>query len=364
MPLLLPTPQVTPLRSLSPSRYKGMRECLLREALSYVQAKSYIPSSPKGALGSVIHKLIEEASKGEVEPDKEACRKRWDELIMQAEKKLPLFQVPLSRSCGEYAVLKASSILAAVRNYSAPKPPGTLPWNRLYGQELEFQTKDHTLRGRIDDVLASESGPVIRDYKTGSILDPESLEVKEDYKMQLKLYSAIYADQTGIWPVKAELISIEGRSFEVTIDSGECAALADEAKSYLEESNRLLAQIQNGVRPPEDAAKPSPRACWFCPYRPCCAAYTNVPKENTPDNPKWPHDIWGTVDSKADGPNGKWIAKLTRDSVSIVIRRLSKNRYDDYNSFVTGSIAAFYSLKLENAPNTFQEGPSTVLLVS
>lgn len=51
--------------------------------------------------------------------------------------------------------------------------------------------------GFIDSVQRSAAGPIIRDYKTGSV-HGESAAVKPEYATQLKLYAALYAEQYGI----------------------------------------------------------------------------------------------------------------------------------------------------------------------
>ena len=347
-----------PFQAISPSRYAGMKDCLLREALANAKTEPKLPSSPKGAIGSISHRLIEESSKGQVGPERRSFELRWDELVANAENHLPTFQRPLSKSCAEFGIARSRAVRAAERCHNTLGRVLGQGRNKAYGAELDFQTRDGFLRGRIDLVIPSEKGPVIQDFKTGEILDSETNEIKQAYDLQLKLYAAIYADSTNVWPDRAELISIDGHSFSVEIDKGECLRLLDQARAFFHSSNSLLERIVRGVIPASDAARPSPQACRYCSYRPYCSTYLGH-EQNPNEEGAWPHDIIGTIDSVRQGPNDRLICSVKdRKGETNVIRRLTKLRYPP---LLLGSAVGFFSVKRENAPQTYREGASTAV---
>lgn len=366
----LPFPGVKPLKSMSPSRYQGVSECLLREALA-VCSSPYIPPSPVAAMGNVSHRIVEEASRGAVGPERVSFEARWSELIQDTEKKLSgsiltQFQVPLTKSCPDFFVRKAVTMRAAARNYKPPLAYQDSGKPRRAGAEVTLATLDGKLRARIDYIERVNTDVVIRDYKTGAITDPDcDGAIKRDYQKQLKLYSAIFAEVTGEWPIRAELVPMAGPSLGIEVDPAECSALATEARRCLEESNALLNRIVGGESE-VIAAKPSPVACRFCSFRPCCAAYHEVrietPVSEDSLDEQWPNDIWGTIVSVKLGPENRWIVEiLTKNGTHAIARRMTASRYQDFGSLALGTPISVYSLKKENAPHVFKEGPSTAL---
>src|SRR5690606_15664843 len=117
--------------------------------------------------------------------------------------------------------------------------------NRLdTGFERWVQTRDGMIGGKVDHVLHTKDGVVLRDYKTGLILEGNSPDghklVKESYQVQLKLYAALYHATHGVWPIALEVIPIVGTPQIVPFQSAECEHLLSEAHALMEDVNRLI----------------------------------------------------------------------------------------------------------------------------
>ena len=58
------TPRIEALKTISPSRFTALQECALREVWAASQTPQLLPSSPSARLGSIIHRLLQEAGEG------------------------------------------------------------------------------------------------------------------------------------------------------------------------------------------------------------------------------------------------------------------------------------------------------------
>lgn len=72
------------------------------------------------------------------------------------------------------------------------RAPGTEV--QLEQEHVGFEGK---LRGRPDIVRKTADGTAIEDYKTGSLYEAESGELKEGYRLQLLLYAALAEEGGG-----------------------------------------------------------------------------------------------------------------------------------------------------------------------
>ena len=187
------------------------------------------------AWGSVIHQLLEEAGRGRFSPDDaSSIEDRWRALVDEAESTmfsshLERHLVPLDESIPDFEVRRiqaherALQLSAGVR---IARP--SLAGNREYGFELPVWSTDGLVRGQIDAVIPSDHGPVVRDYKSGAVLErgPSPAPVKESYAIQLRLYAALYASTTGMWPSRLEIVPILGEAQAVEFDEETCASLS------------------------------------------------------------------------------------------------------------------------------------------
>ena len=135
--------------------------------------------------------------------------------------------------------------------------------------EQEGQAFGGMLRGRPDVVRSDERGGVIEDYKTGSLYEAGTEEVKAAYRMQLLLYAVLERNRSGLWPRSARLIPLEGEPETLEIDPAEAEALANEVVSALKAYNEHVAE----GTPPEELASAAPDHCRFCAFSVRCPAF-------------------------------------------------------------------------------------------
>jgi hypothetical protein len=273
--------------------------------------------------------------------------------------------VPLSKSVRNYDVdvLRAISKVKEIvlrRRYRGPaelgRPAGC-------GFELWVHTPDEKVCGYVDHAYRDEVGIVIRDYKSGYIVEPTddgTSLVKEDFVVQLRLYAALYSMTFNQWPAKLELTPIQGESVIVPFDPAECMTLLNEAKALWDEINSAVLHTQEEHLSPANLASPSPETCRHCGYRPICSAYLHSDK-SAPDA-GWPSDVWGTIEKIQPLMNGQLAVVLQTGGKVIVIRGLSPNgRHPALRSAVPGQRLALFNLQKSFPVGGWHEGPYTTV---
>ena len=134
--------------------------------------------------------------------------------------------VPGRTGCARYSTRADSRGASRIRRRLGAAP----------GCELWVETNDKTVGGLIDSAYLDGSDVVLQDYKTGVVLEARQgggEDVKEAYKVQLRMYAALYHEKTGVRPDRLEVISPAGGVFGITFSQGECVALIGEARDTL-----------------------------------------------------------------------------------------------------------------------------------
>jgi hypothetical protein len=367
---------LAPLKRISPSRFQSLKECALRELWAVGGPPNQLPAAPAARLGSAIHRLLEEAGKGLFrEGGRTAIEKRWDGLVGEAESVmqaswLERHFLPLKNAVSDFEVRKLRAIQLAqeiTESFPAAQvPPGG---QGPRGTEVWVSTPDGLAGGYIDQVEASPAGPVLRDYKSGHILEEGASAqgakvVKEAYEVQLKLYAAIYASTTGVWPARLELVPLQGPVREVAFTASECQELVRQAREAIVAINAIL---RNNAQEAAETmlAAPSPAACRYCLFRPSCAAYKRAREHAVPEQ-TWPDDLWGTVREKRVLGNGKVLLAIqptTRCLPLATVRGLSPNpdRHPALPNLQVGNPVAVFGLKGGEQGATFRESAWTVI---
>jgi hypothetical protein len=297
-----------------------------------------------------------------------AIEQRWDELLKEAETVasenwLNRNLLPLSSVVPDFEVRKIQAVTAALSLAAieaAAETDLTAEPNRALGSEVPVATPDGQASGRIDAVFPTEQGPVIRDYKSGSIYEQsgQAAALKTEYATQLKLYAAIYEAMTGVWPVRLEVVPIAGAPESVPFTKDECRQLLQRALQVREEINAIVTSPTPLGARVEQLAKPNPSVCVFCGYRPYCTPYARA---QTPDA-DWPLDIHGKlVDLRVLGNGRRMITVAVRDT-TIHIRGIdsSRERHPALDSAVLGESIGCYNLRRAGGPTSFSEGLFTV----
>ena len=366
---LPPVPRLEEIARVSPSRFVALTTCALHEALAANQVPPSLPRSPLARLGTVIHKLLEDAAAGRLSSDEE-IQARWDELVGKQESQmsetwLERHFAPLRTSIGSYderrlqALARAAELASAAEKHGTNH--GTRDRERAYGTELWVQNAAGDIGGSIDAVIPSSSGPVIRDYKSGSIRGDDGA-LKPEYAAQLKLYAAAYAEDKGAWPTVLELVTLTGEPHEVPFSRPECQALLEHASNTLSEVNAHLADAGDDVTAAQYAlASPSTDACRFCEFRPSCQPYHDSVSAHQ-GLEQWPGDAWGIVVERKSLLNGKDLLRLALHGDERRIRGITRDatRQPALALMEEGTPAEAFNLRVLG-PRSFEERSSTVL---
>jgi hypothetical protein len=231
---------------------------------------------------------------------------------------------------------------------------------------LPVSSPDGLVRGRIDAVLPSADGPVIRDYKSGAIFESRlghSPALKADHEAQLRLYAALYATSRGKWPARLEVVPTAGLAHAVDFDKETCLGLLDQARDTLREVNRVVA----GATDTPDSlqaqlATPSPANCAHCPYRPACNPYRRTAAAAQPGS-GWPKDVWGRVEDVRQLGNSKFMIAVPMRDYRVRIRGLTPaaGRHPALAGLHQGDSVAVYNLKSSGSEETLLESQFTVI---
>ena len=363
---------------MSPSRYTAMHACLLREVWSASGNEPLLPSSPLAELGSVIHRLLEVAGRGQLDGGQNgSVNATWGGLISQAEKRMALsalrqHQVPLSRSIPDFEVRKLRACRRAAeiahdafraddsRSKQSPQPTGF---------ELWVESDDGQVGGYIDRVTMTKKGVVLSDYKSGSVLesgiDGDPGELKRAYKVQLKLYAALYRLKYGAWPIRLEVVPLQGNPIEVVFDPEDAEHLLAEAIAFLHSANERIVQVKNGSAVSTVLASPRAMHCRFCLFRPACRAYWIAKRQESEG--RWPVDVLGIIKEMTRLRNGKVCMRVTEAdspaSSCITVRNLTDcaNRHPLLHNTSAGTQVAIYGLKYDYRSDDYAETQNTVI---
>jgi hypothetical protein len=239
---------------------------------------------------------------------KERAYEEWDRLVADAELRmsaswLDRHHVPLRQTYRNYAVRRiqtcerASALAASLEKAE----PSASPGRRRRECEAWIETSDGRVCGYVDVIERNPDAVLLRDYKSGSIEEaveqPAVVRVKESYRVQMMLYAAVIREREGVWPLRAELESLDGSSVAViALEPSECLVLLAEAKRLLAATNGCVdAILQDPIRDLRPLAKPGEEQCRYCEFRPVCAAYWDVRQRNVGE---WPDDVRGIVRRK------------------------------------------------------------------
>lgn len=277
--------------SFTPSRLAAGERCLLRTILDSTPGVPTLRSHPLAELGSVFHALLERCVKGQVDrrgtPGEDAAT-ALDELLDQADAGL------VQRDGQDAARLrevlprmtfrrKRRLVLELAERYlSSARSPGTagggsgklravdLPVRGTWA-EVDFDVPALRLRGRADMVERDGGVAVVRDLKTGRVLDADG-QVLPHIERQLRLYGLM---ASAVWPASKIRLAVDhGEEREVSFGDADQV----EAMSWLQAT---LARVPAGCTFEADALAMPGDGCVGCPFRHVCGAYR-----------AWAPDIW------------------------------------------------------------------------
>ena len=183
-------PSFHPLSRTSAALNEVLRTCFLRAAFQSDDHFRDVRSlSTASALGSVSHRLLEEAAKGKFDSIRGAeldrlVSDRWADLVRleeQAMQERAHGPVPAHNRWPSHALRKATACMAASRiaSHRGPRVPEASPAAEepsLVQAEVWYEGFDGRIAGRIDLVRRTNAGIEIVDYKSGSVTEREETQ--------------------------------------------------------------------------------------------------------------------------------------------------------------------------------------------
>jgi hypothetical protein len=277
--------------------------------------------------------------------------------------------VPLRATVRQYQVRRIQACRKAewlAENVAAASPSAARTRNHTKQFELWLQSPDELVGGYVDYIEEAPDGAIIRDYKTGALLEmaePESKPtIKAAYLTQLHLYAALYWSNHGRWPKRLELVPLVGPAVIVPFDPEKCVDLLEEAKQTLRGINsRIQAILAASTSQIEELATPSPEACRFCEFRAGCEAYWKQRTFNGAG--EWPIDVRGRVVRQKTFANGKTTVEIVgrEDGIRYRITGLRAPKYPILAENREGGLFAAYNLRPESMPTTFSDTTLTAI---
>lgn len=326
---VLPPLPLEPLIRISPTSYLFLHLCTLREIWSASCQPRLLPLSPAAYLGIVIHKMFELVNKGKIK-DEESMNNNWEKEIKNIQENIhnnniEKHLVPLANSASNYEVKRIMAFMIIRSLIQNGSQSITKKGKHSQESEVWLETSDKKVAGKVDLIRQTDTGIELVEYKTGSVVDPNSSNElpKQEYRQQIKLYAALYHSVHKIWPTRLTLVGINQKNHNIPFNKDECLRLLENARAQIDDLNELIAI---GLSP-EDFAQPSPKSCKYCTYRPACKGYW---KERQ-DTAEWPIDIIGKVKEKKILGNGLGRVVLENESRDLAIRNLSVERYTFFN---------------------------------
>ena len=314
------------IQRISPSQFYSMKNCSYKSLLAEAMNKNpLLPISANAYYGTVLHKILELISKGNIQNEVE-FNNAFQEQIQLMEDKLVedgySFFVPLQLRVKDFIMKKI--LLKEHLTKATEKPKRTSHLNFL--SEKWYESKDKLIGGKIDLIIEAESETEILDFKTGEItqvvLDDDgeiTSEVKTEYEEQLKLYAYLYFENTGNFPTRLSLISLAKQKISIDFSKEECFKIFEDAKSLLKSTN-------NCVDSGEFIANPTEENCKYCLYRPACSFFLKKIETDNSFN-----DISGSIKNVIKFQNGNVSLYLNSGDGLLTISNLQSDKFEELN---------------------------------
>jgi len=343
------------IRRISPSQFYSMRNCryksLLAEAMN---KKPLLPISPNAYYGTVLHKLLELISKGEIINENDFNTTFDEQIGLMEQRLLELgfdFFVPLQKKVKDF-MMKKILLKEHLHNFSGQSQSLT---RVNYIAEKWYESKDKTIGGKIDLVIEEGNKIEIFDFKTGAItqdyLDDDGevySDVKEEYKDQLKLYAYLFYENTGKFPTKLSLVDLAKQKFAVPFSQNECYTV------YLE-SKKLLTTVNSCIDTGIFKANPTESNCKFCLYRPACSFYLNQIEICSTFK-----DVSGFLVNTLKFQNGNISAYIESGRKRLTVSNLPEEMFDELNESHTKKLY-FFNLKRETKDGLYTATKATMI---
>jgi CRISPR/Cas system-associated exonuclease Cas4 (RecB family) len=343
------------IKRISPSQFYSMKNCAYKSLLAEAFDKMpLLPVSPNAYFGTVLHKILELIIKGTVK-NEDDFNKIFDEQVKAVENKLQengySFFIPLQKNVKDFG-LKKVLLKKHLRIDSEQQAKQN---DTQFYSERWFESKDKLIAGKIDLVIETFENVEIIDFKTGKItediLDDSGevfMEVKEEYKEQLKLYAYLYFENTGKFPTGLNLVDLAKQRFMVNFSQTECCKIYEEAKKILETTNECIKQEIF-------TANPSEINCKYCLYRPACSFFLKKIETVCSFN-----DISGSVINVVKYHNGNVSVFLQSNEEQFTITNFTSEKYEDLINCLNKKVT-IYNLRKEAIEFVYSATKTTMI---
>lgn len=343
------------INRISPSQFYSMQNCAYKSVLAEAFLKKpLLPISPNAYFGTVIHKILELITKKVIKNEVDFNR-LFDEQVKLQEENLEQhgygFFVPLQKNVKDFGMKKI--LLRKHLKDTSEKPVN--PCGVKFYSEKWVESKDKMIAGKIDLVIEEELETEIIDFKTGAItqdvLDDDGeifSEIKEEYKVQLKLYAYLYFENSGKLPTQLSLVDLTKQKFNVDFSKAECISIFEKSKELLKVTNE---SINKGIF----VAYPSKENCMFCLYRPACSFFLNNLRTDYSFR-----DISGLVKNVVKYQNGNVSVFLESGEKLITVTSFTSEEYNELNDSLNKQIKIF-NLKKEATEFVYSATKTTII---
>jgi hypothetical protein len=339
---------------LTPTLLSHADDCFLSPLLSRsIDAMARLPADPRAILGTTLHRFIELAAIGQVPFDgdpKRALRNALADCLAEKHRELASqgasHLVPLESTLPfpDYLARLSLALRMAERFLLAPGIPGRRSegsTGSLATMERHVEAPDLRLVARIDRLEHRNGRVVVRDFKTGHLVDAQG-QIRKSIARQMQLYGLL---AHRLYPNASIELVLEGRDGP--------ASVPFDAKRILDEHQRALSRLPPGTQRSSDLAKVGEH-CRSCDARIVCPAY----RSDTPAMwraPSWrlPPDTWGTL---LEPPRRTGLARFGFRLRDITGRHVSVANIDESHGDITelleGAPVWFFALEIRGTSQT------------
>ncbi len=257
------------IKALSPSSFSWVNSgCRYQIILNYTlrvfnDAALYLPSNRNAILGTIVHKIYELTTKGELSSLAD-LKNKWEELIEKEKNilsnKYPTLSNPSlndydKRNCTIRYALRMMNRTHSFLSRSSGK--------RIYSEKW-LDCSEIGLKGAADKIILDSGCVDIIDFKSGNVKDWDN-NIKTEYYIQLHLYAAMCEHLSLGSPRHLILVDINGEEFAIPYSYTYRDQLLSEVKDSLDLLNNAIAFKQ--FRP---HARPELGMCSKCNCRHIC----------------------------------------------------------------------------------------------
>jgi len=248
---------------ITPSKYINMIDCCIYSLI--LQRSSdpshLLPNHPSALTGSVAHKLIELALKGEID-ETSNFNEYWLKQIEKQEINLIKIHPNADFLLPLVDFQKKRATKEIVNNLIANSKVNLKKSNLSSEKSLSFQF----LKGQIDLIIEGDLVEII-DYKSGNVLDDNG-EIKEVYQLQLKLYAILYQKTFNRLVDKLIIINLNGEKHYINFNQPELDKLYKEVEESFQKINELISSESfDNLYCKENTP------CKYCRCKPVCNYY-------------------------------------------------------------------------------------------